>query len=76
MLLPVPRLTNSLRGPFGVDRAYLHRKSLLQNRQSKRSKDDLELARKLVPRWDEGAVFISLVVLFLPCLMLLYALHN
>ncbi|KAJ0973952.1 hypothetical protein J5N97_015917 [Dioscorea zingiberensis] len=55
MLLPVPRLTNSLRGPFDVDQAYLHRKSLLQNRQSKRSKDDLELARKLVPRWDEAS---------------------
>ncbi|KAJ0973949.1 hypothetical protein J5N97_015914 [Dioscorea zingiberensis] len=55
MLLPVPRLTNSLRGPFDVDQAYLHRKSLLQNRQSKRSKDDPELARKLVPRWDEAS---------------------
>ncbi|KAM0936672.1 putative DNA helicase [Dioscorea sansibarensis] len=55
MLLPLPRLTSSLRAPFDVDQAYLHRKSILQSRQSKRSKDDLELARKLVPRWDEAS---------------------
>ncbi|KAH7652348.1 DNA helicase protein [Dioscorea alata] len=55
MLLPLPRLTSSLRTPFDVDQAYLHRKSILQSRQSKSDKDDLELARKLVPRWDEAS---------------------
>ena len=31
MVLQLPRLTNSLRDPFDIDRAYLHRKSILQN---------------------------------------------
>lgn len=33
MLIQIPRLTNSLRDPFDIDQAYLHRKTLLQNQK-------------------------------------------
>nr|CAD1837931.1 unnamed protein product [Ananas comosus var. bracteatus] len=55
MLAPLPRLTNSLRGHYDVDRAYLHRKTLLRSLKSRRSHDDSALARKLVSNWDEAS---------------------
>ncbi|OAY65889.1 hypothetical protein ACMD2_26336, partial [Ananas comosus] len=56
MLAPLPRLTNSLRGHYDVDRAYLHRKTLLRSLKSRRSHDDSALARKLVSNWDEASL--------------------
>ncbi|KAI4335915.1 hypothetical protein L6164_014511 [Bauhinia variegata] len=59
MLIQLPRLTNSLRGPFDIDQAYLQRKAILQNqrpRNSASSLDDSELARKIVYRWEEASV--------------------
>lgn len=60
MLLQLPRLTSSLRDPFDVDQAYLQRKIILQNhhrpRNSASSLDESELARKIVPRWEEASV--------------------
>nr|XP_010936311.1 DExH-box ATP-dependent RNA helicase DExH14 isoform X2 [Elaeis guineensis] len=55
MLVSLPRLTKSLRDHYDVDHAYLQRKTILQNLQSRRSRDDSELARKLVPGWDEAS---------------------
>ncbi|KAL3528461.1 hypothetical protein ACH5RR_007783 [Cinchona calisaya] len=58
MLLELPRLTNSLRDPFDVDQAYLHRKTILQNLKtlsSANSVKESELARKIVYRWDEAS---------------------
>lgn len=58
MLIQLPRLTNSLRGPFDVDQAYLQRKLILQNhkpRNSASSVDESELARKIVHRWEEAS---------------------
>lgn len=55
MLLPPPRLTGSLRPHYDVDQAYLDRKSILRTLNSRRSKDDSELARKLVPQWDQAS---------------------
>ncbi|KAK8934003.1 hypothetical protein KSP39_PZI015224 [Platanthera zijinensis] len=54
MLVQLPRLTSSLRDHLDVDRAYLQRKDVLQSIKSKRSRDDLELARRLVLRWDNA----------------------
>uniref|UniRef100_A0A7C8YUZ9 RNA helicase n=1 Tax=Opuntia streptacantha TaxID=393608 RepID=A0A7C8YUZ9_OPUST len=57
MVLQLPRLTNSLRDPFDIDRAYLHRKSILQNlnQPSAKSLDESELARKIVYNWEEAS---------------------
>lgn len=58
MLLQLPRLTNSLREPFDIDRAYLHRKTLLQNlnpQSTANSLDESELARKIVYNWEEAS---------------------
>lgn len=58
MLIQLPRLTNSLRGPFDVDQAYLQRKLILQNhkpRNSASSVNESELARKIVHRWEEAS---------------------
>ncbi|KAL5077954.1 hypothetical protein RYX36_016938 [Vicia faba] len=58
MLIQIPRLTNSLRDPFDIDRAYLHRKALLQNRKPHNvasSLDESELARKIVYGWEEAS---------------------
>ncbi|GAB4846226.1 activating signal cointegrator 1 complex subunit [Ancistrocladus abbreviatus] len=58
MLLQLPRLTNSLRDPFDIDRAYLQRKTILQNlkpQSSANSLDESELARKIVHKWEEAS---------------------
>ncbi|XP_071903958.1 DExH-box ATP-dependent RNA helicase DExH14-like isoform X3 [Coffea arabica] len=58
MLLELPRLTNSLRDPFDVDQAYLHRKTILQNLKppsSANSVQESQLARKIVYRWDDAS---------------------
>ncbi|KAJ4838086.1 DExH-box ATP-dependent RNA helicase DExH14 [Turnera subulata] len=60
MLMQLPRLTSSLRGPFDVDEAYLQRKIILQNqlkrpRSAANSLNESELARKIVDRWDEAS---------------------
>ncbi|XP_057440020.1 DExH-box ATP-dependent RNA helicase DExH14-like isoform X2 [Lotus japonicus] len=60
MLLQIPRFSNSLRDPFDVDQAYLHRKTILHNRKpprnAARSLDESELARKIVYGWEEASV--------------------
>ncbi|KAL5815738.1 hypothetical protein ACOSQ4_026379 [Xanthoceras sorbifolium] len=60
MIVQLPRLTNSLRDPFDVDRAYLHRKTILHNlnkpRNSANSLDESELARKIVHRWEGASI--------------------
>lgn len=60
MLVQLPRLTSSLRDPFDVDQAYLQRKIILQNhakpRNSASSLDESELAREIVPGWEEASV--------------------
>ncbi|KAM3703462.1 hypothetical protein ACJW30_04G098400 [Castanea mollissima] len=59
MLVQLPRLTNSLRSPFDVDQAYLHRKVILENlnkpRNSASTIDESELARKIVYQWEEAS---------------------
>ncbi|WOL01441.1 DExH-box ATP-dependent RNA helicase DExH14 [Canna indica] len=55
MLVPLPRLTSSFRGPCDVDQAYLRRKRILESLKSRRANDEPELARKLIPRWDEAS---------------------
>lgn len=58
MMFELPRLTNSLRSPFDVDQAYLRRKIILQNlnsRSSSKSIQESELARKIVYNWDEAS---------------------
>ncbi|KAL1337994.1 DExH-box ATP-dependent RNA helicase DExH14 [Arachis hypogaea] len=58
MLIQIPRFTNSLRNPFDVDQAYLHRKTLLHNqnpRNSANSLDESVLARKIVVGWEEAS---------------------
>lgn len=58
MLLQLPRLTNSLRNPFDVDQAYLHRKTILQNLKpssSANSVQESQLAWKIVYRWDDAS---------------------
>ncbi|KAL2935464.1 DExH-box ATP-dependent RNA helicase DExH14, partial [Bienertia sinuspersici] len=58
MVLQLPRLTNSLRQPFDIDRAYLHRKTILQSLYSQsnaNSIDESELARKIVSDWEEAS---------------------
>ncbi|XP_052179855.1 DExH-box ATP-dependent RNA helicase DExH14 isoform X1 [Diospyros lotus] len=58
MLLQLPRLTSSLRGPFDVDHAYLQRKAFLQSRQPRSAGNTLEesgLAKRIVRRWDEAS---------------------
>ncbi|CAL9109847.1 unnamed protein product [Musa acuminata var. zebrina] len=55
MLIPLPRLTSSFRGPYDVDEAYLRRKRILESLKSRRTNDEPELARKLIPRWDEAS---------------------
>ncbi|MED6174417.1 activating signal cointegrator 1 complex subunit, partial [Stylosanthes scabra] len=58
MLIQIPRFTNSLRSPFDVDQAYLHRKTLLLNqnpRNSANSLDESELARKIVVGWEQAS---------------------
>ncbi|CAN4100374.1 unnamed protein product [Withania somnifera] len=73
MLLQLPRLTNALREPFDADQAYLHRKTILQNlnsRSTATSLDESELARKIVYKWDQASAelrqaykqFVSTVV--------------
>lgn len=54
MLVQLPRLANSLRDHFDVDQAYLQRKTLLTQRPIN-SLDDSELARKIVPRWENAS---------------------
>ncbi|CAN1151841.1 DExH-box ATP-dependent RNA helicase DExH14 [Linum perenne] len=65
MLLQIPRLTNSLRDPFDVDQAYLHRKIILQNhfKPSKEgnSLNESDLARKIVVGWDEASAEVRQV---------------
>ncbi|KAK2663355.1 hypothetical protein Ddye_001929 [Dipteronia dyeriana] len=60
MIVQLPRLTNSLRDPFDVDQAYLHRKTILHNlnkpRKSANSLDESELAKKIVHRWEEASI--------------------
>jgi len=36
MFIQIPRLTNSLRDPFDIDQAYIHRKTVLQNQNSRK----------------------------------------
>ncbi|GAB2270112.1 activating signal cointegrator 1 complex subunit [Dionaea muscipula] len=58
MSLQLPRLSSSLRDPFDIDHAYLHRKSILQNlkpHSSANSVDESELARKIVYKWEEAS---------------------
>ncbi|PKA61162.1 DEAD-box ATP-dependent RNA helicase ISE2, chloroplastic [Apostasia shenzhenica] len=55
MQVQLPRLTNSLRDHFDVDRAYLQRKSILQSLKSGSTRDDSEFTRRLVPCWDEAS---------------------
>ncbi|XP_042461584.1 DExH-box ATP-dependent RNA helicase DExH14-like isoform X1 [Zingiber officinale] len=55
MLVPLPRLTSSFRAPYDVDQAYLRRKRILRNLKSRRANDEPELARKLIPHWDEAS---------------------
>ncbi|PHT46284.1 Activating signal cointegrator 1 complex subunit 3 [Capsicum baccatum] len=58
MLFESPRLTNALREPFDADQAYLHRKTILQNlnsRSSATSLEESELARKIVYKWDQAS---------------------
>ncbi|GMH17017.1 hypothetical protein Nepgr_018858 [Nepenthes gracilis] len=58
MLLQLPRLTNSLRDPFDIDRAYLQRKAVLQNlkhRSSANSLEESELAKKIIYKWEEAS---------------------
>ncbi|KAJ4821369.1 Activating signal cointegrator 1 complex subunit 3 [Rhynchospora pubera] len=55
MLVQLPRLTGALRGHYDIDEAYLRRKTLLQNLKWRRSNDDSELAKKLVPNWEEAS---------------------
>ncbi|XP_075100776.1 DExH-box ATP-dependent RNA helicase DExH14 [Nicotiana tabacum] len=58
MLFQLPRLTNALREPFDADQAYLHRKSILQNlnsRSTATSLEESELARKIVYQWDQAS---------------------
>ncbi|XP_057950653.1 DExH-box ATP-dependent RNA helicase DExH14 isoform X2 [Malania oleifera] len=73
MLAQLPRLTISLRDPFDIDRAYLHRKTILQNRNTRSSANSLEeseLARRIVHHWQEASAevrqaykqFVSAVV--------------
>jgi hypothetical protein len=54
MLAPLPRLTSALRGHYDADQAYLLRKSALQSLKLPRPRDEWELARKIVPDWDDG----------------------
>ncbi|KAJ6757654.1 hypothetical protein OIU74_026842 [Salix koriyanagi] len=59
MLMQLPRLTSSLRGPFDTDQAYLQRKAILQNYLKKpnnaaNSLYESELASKILDGW-EGA---------------------
>ncbi|CAI0431699.1 unnamed protein product [Linum tenue] len=65
MLLQIPRLTNSLRDPFDVDQAYLHRKIILQNhlkpRREGNSLNESDLARKIVHGWDEASAEVRQV---------------
>ncbi|KAK3225847.1 hypothetical protein Dsin_005709 [Dipteronia sinensis] len=63
MIVQLPRLTNSLRDPFDVDQAYLHRKTILHNlnkpRKSANSLDESELAKKIVHRWEEASIEVQ-----------------
>lgn len=54
MLAPLPRLTCSLRAHFDADQAYLLRKAVLQARIPPRPHDEWELARRIVPNWDDA----------------------
>uniref|UniRef100_A0A0E0KAG9 RNA helicase n=1 Tax=Oryza punctata TaxID=4537 RepID=A0A0E0KAG9_ORYPU len=54
MLAPLPRLTSALRGHYDADQAYLLRKSALQSLKLPRPRDEWELARKIVPDWDDA----------------------
>ncbi|CAN6285195.1 unnamed protein product [Urochloa humidicola] len=55
MLAPLPRLTSALRGRFDADGAYLLRKTVLQALTLPRPHDEWELARKIVPGWDDAS---------------------
>ncbi|KAI3929942.1 hypothetical protein MKW98_004096 [Papaver atlanticum] len=59
MLVELPRLTNSLRVPYDVDKAYLERKIFLQNQNKPQrpgnSLDDSELARNIVHNWEQAS---------------------
>ncbi|KAK9021319.1 hypothetical protein V6N11_011314 [Hibiscus sabdariffa] len=65
MLVQLPRLTNSLRGPFDVDQAYLQRKIILQTQKKATNSgnplDESELAKKIVHRWEEASVEVRQV---------------
>ncbi|KAL6867611.1 hypothetical protein ACP4OV_015635 [Aristida adscensionis] len=54
MLAPLPRLTGALRGHYDADEAYLRRKAVLQALTLPRPRDEWELARKIVPNWDDA----------------------
>ncbi|KAG8095958.1 hypothetical protein GUJ93_ZPchr0013g36564 [Zizania palustris] len=54
MLAPLPRLTSALRGHYDADQAYLLRKSALQALTLPRPRDEWEIARKIVPDWDNA----------------------
>ncbi|KAK3147995.1 hypothetical protein QOZ80_3BG0289310 [Eleusine coracana subsp. coracana] len=54
MLAPLPRLTSALRGNYDADQAYLLRKPVLQSLTLRRPHDEWELARKIVPGWDDA----------------------
>ncbi|KAL6645584.1 hypothetical protein ACP70R_017192 [Stipagrostis hirtigluma subsp. patula] len=54
MLAPLPRLTSALRGHYDADQAYLRRKTVLQALTLPRPRDEWELARKIVPNWDDA----------------------
>ncbi|KAK3150861.1 hypothetical protein QOZ80_3AG0238710 [Eleusine coracana subsp. coracana] len=54
MLAPLPRLTSALRGNYDADQAYLLRKPVLQALALRRPHDEWELARKIVPGWDDA----------------------
>lgn len=61
MLVQLPRLTSSLRDPYDIDHAYLQRKIILQNHKtgsSAKSLEESELARKIVPQWEEASTEI------------------
>ncbi|KAF9667696.1 hypothetical protein SADUNF_Sadunf15G0050500 [Salix dunnii] len=60
MLVQLPRLTSSLRGPFDADQAFLQRKSILQNYLKKPNNSasllyESELASKILAGWEEAS---------------------
>ncbi|GKV33147.1 hypothetical protein SLEP1_g41686 [Rubroshorea leprosula] len=65
MLVQLPRLSSSLRDPVDVDQAYLQRKIILQNNNSKPRRsgnplDESELARKIVDGCEQDISMLKL----------------